>query len=383
MGNAKVHDCTVPTGGQSSGQDTVFDKNGLRDPSKGGTAFPNQLPLPTPSNPNDLLCYVLSVNTYQPYQSNPNWRNSKVVCLSPSAPVHPKLQILGDDLRSGGQIITSQAGLDTIFGSWAAYASYASGQTSSFATGAGLKDGKPSAGLTQTTINSLTFANTQTTFGNFASASTVLGNAGKIKTYFAGLQASSTPAPSGSQSLDGLSGGAAPYVVNGPLTIQASTIPKGKTIIIVATDTITIAGDIHYTTDTLSNLNDIPQVVLVAPRITINGDVGQVDAWLVTDLTTGASKDATTLFINTCTEGGIAPRNLTFNTTPACKNPLTINGPVITSHLYLNRTAGDDNSDDAAETFASNGDAYLWARNYASTNLGLATTRQTEQPVRY
>lgn len=390
LGPTNMSGCTVPApNAQSSGYNTIFDKDGTIsstiDPNNKGTPFPTSLPDPPAGK---TTCYMLSVNKYQPYVPNPYWKNSTIVCRF-GAPKKPKIQVLGDDLHAGGQIITSQVGGDTAttFGSWAAYASASGDQATNFATGSGLKGGKPSTTLTQLDVNSLTFANTQATFGSFASASTVLGNAGKIQSYFSALKKPSPSLTAGSnQNLDNIPDSVTPYFVDGKLTIQSSTIPKGKTIIIVANDTITIAGDIHYATDNLNTLAEIPQLVLVAPRIIINSSVQNVDAWLITDLHTagdGTPDDRTTYYVDTCGDAG-PPSSVTLTTSTACNdNPLTVNGPVVTSHLYLNRTAGDDTSDSAAETFNNRGDAYLWELNYASNNEGLATTKQTEQPTRF
>src|SRR5690606_8287154 len=121
-------------------------------------------------------------------------------------------------------------------------------------------------------------------------------------------------------------------------------IPRGRSVTIVASGTVTISGNITYTEDTLGSINDIPQVVIVANNINIQDNVSRVDAWLVAENT-----------INTCA-------NVTGNlTSEKCNTALEVNGPVVTDHLLLNRTAGSgsgDESDDPAERFNLRPDAF-------------------------
>jgi hypothetical protein len=154
----------------------------------------------------------------------------------------------------------------------------------------------------------------------------------------------------------------------GDLTITASSIAPSQSVIIVATGTVTIQGDITYANGPFDSISKIPQVVIIANKINIAGSAGRVDAWL---LTTGDGS------INTCSD---VPLNGPLNST-VCNKKLTVNGPVSTQHLYLRRTAGVD--DDPAELFNLRADAFLWAQRQASGVGKAQTVYQTELPPRF
>ena len=68
--------------------------------------------------------------------------------------------------------------------------------------------------------------------------------------------------------------------------------------------------------------------VIIAKNIVIKAGVTNVDAWLI------ANNEATTGTIYTCDQVG--------NSSGVCDGKLLVNGPVVTDHLYLYRTAGSD-----------------------------------------
>jgi hypothetical protein len=153
------------------------------------------------------------------------------------------------------------------------------------------------------------------------------------------------------------------------LTITGGDIPAGRSVVIIATGTVTIAGNITYTNASLSSIRDIPQVVIIANNINIADGVKQIDAWLVASGT-----------INTCYN---FVGSLTSN---KCSTALAVNGPVITNKLILNRTAGGDSgaqSGDPAERFNLRPDAFLWAQLQASGNDKAQTVYSTELPPRF
>ena len=82
----------------------------------------------------------------------------------------------------------------------------------------------------------------------------------------------------------------------------------------------------------LNGISDIPQIILIAEDIEIGPEVTQIDAWLITN-----SKDDNYDggYINTC-------KGFTNDKTGSetCWKTLKVNGPVITSALFLNRTGG-------------------------------------------
>jgi|GEM_PF-3197739 len=410
---------------------TVFGSGGEIKSDLCNQAFPSSLKYTAPASGSSVMCYVLSVSSYKPvygtslapqstkdsrYASSATWNNSKIVCPSPSAAVHPTTQILGDDLHVGGDILTSQPNLASAVASWAQYAAYAAGASKCFASASDADTIK--AATSQAALNTLTFANvtgsgtcpSTTGFGSFTDASTLMHGATTTHDSLVSQAASLTDEPGSVATADLSNASTFPQRVNrksynpttAPLTIQSATdpttnpmvIPAGKTIIIVSKKPVTIGSNIIYASDTgdnttLTTIADIPQVIIVAPSITIGKDVTQVDAWLVTDVATDtvdangdpvSSGDGTTHYINTCSQAAPA-ENPTGLTTGPCDKPLTVNGPVMTSHLYLNRTT--DPTTGPAETFDNRGDAYLWAIATASANPTLTTTLQRELPPRF
>src|SRR5690606_835 len=67
----------------------------------------------------------------------------------------------------------------------------------------------------------------------------------------------------------------------GSLTLSGTTIDAGKSIVVTSQGTVTIAGDIRYHNGGYSSVREIPQVVIHAPAVNIQGNVTQVDAWLL------------------------------------------------------------------------------------------------------
>lgn len=357
--------------GSNGSADTIFNADGS---FKSGSSFPTSLPSPGNLPDGTIVCYALSVSPYAPYLTgSTTWRHSALVC-PPGSLKKPKVQILGDDVRVGGKIDTSQTvgSLAKLFGSWGQYASYSVGDTVGFGTASGLKGGIP-GGTPQSDWSTLTFANAQSNFGHFSSSVASKGSTGVQQLFTQKAKTSDAKTP---LDLSDLSGSTTPYLFDNkgksPLVIKGGTIGKGKTLIIVATGTVTIKGDITYTSASLSSLKNIPQVVIVAHDINIDDSVHNIDAWLIADSQTGT--------INTC---DLAPAQTL--TTKICNEPLRVNGPVVTNKLLLNRTYGSDDAtpDVPAETFDNNGTAYLWAANYLSNNSNIVTTNQIELPPRY
>jgi len=407
--------CTVPV--KSSGENTVFDKNGFIDFSlskQGATSLPTSVPSPGVVPAGMQVCYVLSVSTYQPYQSDPHWRNSAVRCTNIDTLVNPTTHILGDDLHVGGDILTHNTKLGDAVASWAQYAAYAAGASKCFATASDAGSIKAVAAAaspadpSQADINTLTFANNvpgntacNTTFGGFTTSSALLHGAAATHDSLAGqASGSGNPAATIDPTATTYKAKRTVYLASpttANLTVQAGSSPvsKGTSLIIVSKKPVVIGSNIIYASDTgdspsatLSDITQIPQVIIVAPSITINAAVTQVDAWLVTDVQTDDAPQtpitaANTHYVNTCADAGSSsdsplPSGLV---TTKCDQPLTVNGPVMTSHLYLNRTT--DPTTGPAETFDNRGDAYLWALATASANPTLTTTLQRELPPRF
>jgi hypothetical protein len=339
------------------------DPTTVFDPLYGYTAPPD---IP----PGTKVCFVASVSRPTPALS-PVWRHSAMVCMTVSK--KPKLQVWGGDVATRGKIETSTKvkavdGTAKVFGSWVEYGAFSVGTNSRFASGSGLNGGN--ADTEQAAWSKLTFANKNALGADaFGSYTTLTGfrPVPRIAAYFGSLQ---NTQPVGAESVDLgslASNNSDPIVVRtaGDLTITGGTIPAGRSVVLVTSGTVTIAGDIKYSDATLHSPNDIPQVVIIANNINIHDNVQNVDSWLVASDT-----------INTC-------KNFSGNLTIGkCGNKLTVNGPVVSDHLILNRTGGDDEGD-PAEKFNLRPDAYLWAELQASGSNKAQTVYSTELPPRF
>lgn len=318
------------------------------------------------------ICFALSV---QPYSNeSDDWAHSKPICTVVGK--KPKVQIWGGDINVRGKIETSTSvksqGGNRTFGSWVEYGSFSVGTNVRFASGSGLSRGN--ANNQQTAWSRLTFANRDeaggVAFGNYTTA-TNFPPLSNVAEYFGAVQ-DKVPVGSGSASLDGLTfatGGPVRVRTAGNLTVTGGNIPAGRSVVIVASGTVTIDGNITYTDADLGSLRDIPQVVIIADNIRIRDNVTRIDAWLVTSGT-----------LNTC-------YNFSGNlTSEKCNAGLEVNGPVVTGRLLLNRTGGSGTggaSGDPAERFNLRPDAYLWAQLQAQGNSKAQTVYTVELPPRF
>lgn len=315
------------------------------------------------------VCFALSVQPRS--NTSDDWAHSKPICTVVGK--KPKVQIWGGDISVRGKIETSTSvkavdGATKTFGSWVEYGAFSIGTNSKFASGSGLNKGNLSN--VQTDWSKLTFANTPSgTLGQYASPASFPAAPG-IAAYFASVQ--NTQPVSGSVDVSSLTFDTGSEVVvrkATDLTITGGTIPAGKSVVIIATGTVTIDGNIMYTDDTLTSVRNIPQVVIIAANINIKDSVSRVDSWLVA---TGN--------VNTCYNlAGILTSN-------KCNVLLEVNGPVVTGKLILNRTAGsdtDEQSGDPAERFNLRPDAFLWAQLQASGSNKAQTVYSAELPPRF
>lgn len=341
-----------------------------------GAPSPNLKPTATNIDIGDLpvgtrVCFALSVQPHS--NSDSRWMHSKPVCTTVGK--KPKVQVWGGDLAVRGKIETSTSvksdGGTKVFGSWVEYGAFSVGVNTRFASAAGLNG---QTNNSQAAWSKLTFANVDdsgaASYGNYATPA-AFRPLPTIASYFAALPGKQ-PVGGGSVDLSSLTfaTGSSPVVrTAGSLTITKSDIPAGRSVVILASGTVTIIDNISYTDATLNSVRDIPQVVIIANNINIHGNVRQIDAWLVASGT-----------INTCND---FTGNLTSN---KCNQPLAVNGPVVTNRLVLNRTAGSGTgaqSGDPAERFNLRPDAFLWAQLQASGNDKAQTVYSTELPPRF
>jgi hypothetical protein len=318
------------------------------------------------------VCFTFSVQPRS--NTDVSWGHAKPICTVVGK--KPKVQVWGGDLGVRGKIDTSTsvksiAGTQRTFGSWVEYGAFSVGVNSRFASGSGTNNQEQND---QAFWSNLTFANRDDTgtnsYGQYTTAAGFrpLPN---VAAFFSTL-ANKQPVGSATTSLNGLVyTNGDPIIVRtaGDLEITDSDIPAGHSVVILSTGTVTINGYIKYANGPFTTVKEIPQVIIIAQNINIKGTVPQVDSWLVAENA-----------INTCYE-------FTGNLTAGkCNVRLEVNGPVITNHLVLNRTAGSDTGDasgDPAERFNLRPDAFLWANLQARGGNKAQTVYSTELPPRF
>lgn len=361
--------CGAFTTNQRTACDTVQrnEKAVFRNPT---TTFNPQFGYTAPDNvpTGTKICFVASVSKPRP-SATPVWRHSAMVCMVVSK--KPKVHIWGGDVATRGKIeantnIRETGGARRTFGSWVEYGAFSVGTNARFASGAGTNGNSSD---NQVAWSKLTFANKSETgadaFGNYTTATNFRPLPG-IASYFGSIQ--NKQPVGGSVNLGGLTfanGGPVTVRSAGNLTITGGNIPAGRAVVIVATGTVTITGNITYNDGPFGSIRDIPQVVIVARDINVHDNVTNIDSWLVASGT-----------VNTC-------NNFSGDLTSGkCGAALTVNGPVVTDHLILNRTAGATAAD-PAERFNLRPDAYLWAQLMASGGNKAQTVYTVEMPPRF
>jgi hypothetical protein len=271
------------------------------------------------------------------------------------------------------------------FGSWGEYGLFAPSTVSLTASASGLDGG--STFLDQKSWSAMTFNNadvvTSPAFGGYIATSAQLPD---ITTLFPAGDAVQYGTTEKEQTWNPgiLSGNVRPQ--NGVTTINltSAAIQSGRWIVINAPEsTVMITGDITYAGGLLTEVSQIPQLIIHAREINIAGSVTRVDAWLLTPI--GG--------ISTCSDGNATASGLGVNyaayplSIVDCARQLRINGPVIASKLYLRRTYGsqDTQGGNAAsgEIIVIRPDSYMWTYNQARTATVLRTTSLTELPPRY
>ena len=259
---------------------------------------------------------------------------------------------------------------DRVYGSWGEYAVSATGLVKGIGSGSAFA-GK---GLSHTTLCSYSFLilSNATASGTNCKSTATLGSYNPSRTIpdvaATFPQASATNTLSGNVDVGSLSG---TYSATSALNLTGGTLPVGRWAVINATgQSVTISGNLNYAPVSMTSLDQIPQLIIIADNINIQSGVTKVDAWLVGKGT-----------INTCSN--VAKAAITART---CDNLLVVNGPVMAGQLLLYRTAGSGNGDlsgDPAEIFNLRPDSYLWGITHASTNGRIETVYQRELPPRF
>ena len=154
-------------------------------------------------------------------------------------------------------------------------------------------------------------------------------------------------------------------------------VHSSNTYVVHVAGTLYINQDFHYgnTSDkedtVYTSINQIPQIIFIAKDIKISNNVSNIDAWLI------AENSIDTCYVND--GGGVS--------VDSCDSQLTVNGPVITKKLYLNRTYGGNggivSNAQPAEIFKLNPMTYIWSYSQAQRYMQAITTYQREMPTRY
>ncbi len=164
----------------------------------------------------------------------------------------------------------------------------------------------------------------------------------------------------------------------------------------------------NHIVDYFTDIQQIPQLILIADSFDITANVTRIDAWLIADVASDDEKSGT---INTCAYDNFsgfynsqyinyAGKNSAL-TANKCSRELLINGPVVARNLILNRTAGAGTQptryDSSATSLKANNayyvqrgeifnlrpDAYLWGYYQAQRNGIVTTVYSHEYSTRY
>jgi hypothetical protein len=295
-------------------------------------------------------------------ESTRQWRHSTEECVTVAK--RPRVQIRGEDVAVRGNIIT---GVSTYkddgktFGSWVEYGAFSLGENEFSASGAAYNEGSASD---RSAWSKLTFANKNddASYGNFGS----IPEPPKIAEYYA----SKVTGPWNGSILG-----------DGGIFSAGSTSVSGtgvsKPYVIYSSGDVTIDHNIEYSNGPFDSAARLPQVIIIAKKIKITGNVTKVDAWLITTVN-GVDHGS----INTCSDlGDRVP--LADND---CKLPLVVNGPVVTGSLYLRRTYGAKPFIDRgapAEIFRLRPDAFIWGYGQSSSDSVAQTVDISELPPRF
>ncbi|MDB5177325.1 MAG: exported protein of unknown function [Candidatus Saccharibacteria bacterium] len=279
------------------------------------------------------------------------------------------------------------------FGSWVEYGILAPGPIMRTASLSGYADPNKGYGYDDPiAMNSCDLALNRLTFANVVAHSSECGHLSETPTHIPDLVSQlSTNNLVNSSPVSPLKLDASPAGLyssaNTNFEIEASTITKGKTIVVyVPNGTVTISGDINNE-DAVYGINgkisEIPQLVIIAKNISIKETVNRVDAWLIANGGEGDGK------IDTCV--GFAPKPFS---SQACGSLLTINGPIMARELELFRTKVDLSDTtckvtasqtckyvgDPAEIINLPGSSILWAKSYGANPDSVQTSNTVELP---
>lgn len=361
-------------------------------------------------SPGDWVCRIISVSlyAYTVPTGSLDHRISYPVCVVIAK--RPTMQVWGHDVRAGDGYILSMLNndasvrttrmyssvADKTYGSWAEYGIFApSNGIVQSASGGALsgKDGRLGT-VSDAQANSLTFANTGVAsgYGRWAPPSvldSLLAAANRLPK-ITDIDQASVQLQSGLISIGLGEVKVVPlHAPAGQTSVKLSgEAPKGAGTIIVSDATVVIDNDIRINSQSqsITGLGVASQVVIIAPKIIIQNNVENIDAWLVAVPTGLATDDG---IISTC-DAITVPYFSGLRLNDDCsKHPLRINGAVFAREVQFRRTygGGKGNLMVPAEVINLRADAFMWG---GGSNLSVAgggtpitTTFTTELPPRF
>ncbi len=311
-----------------------------------------------------------------------------------------------------------------IFGSWEEYLLISKNSVTGLASGAALgyegSTMRITGGHAPTSnfcdLSHMSISNENCNYVGFSRISIGTGNISRIATRYdpASMEVNSGEdinVASARQLSNTTTGGrTGEYIMTSGNGVINSTIIRGANspvLVIRVPGTLTINSNICYgsgscngysnylalgdrNSQRFSSISEIPQVIIIASQINISENVTQLDAWLIALGTPGT--------VNTCYQF-----NKGSSSSDTCSKTLIVNGPTITNHLLLNRTAGaytrstfgqndrpgaennltDDGSMTPAEIFNYRPDTLLWGYQQSQNFSQATVTYSRELSPRY
>ena len=325
-----------------------------------------------------LFCFAIGVKDSDSDSKNLNagrWAISNATCRTVAK--KPSLQVWGSSTYSEGDITTSLTSKNSLnFGSWSEYMAISYNKISGFSSG-----------------NALNIANNDD-FSKGKNSPLTITNGNKDDLGKSGITANAkllerinevyrdaakSSDASGSGVITSCDSDICYKHYSGDVDISGSDI--SGTTVVYSEGNITIVGNLTYNSAPISNINNVPQVIVISEKdIKINSNVSQVDAWLIAGGKLDTCADKSDDFNK---EENKFSAEACKTVTPTCVGDddigteVHINGPVITSNnngtdKNLNyRTGGSgvgDNSAKSAEVFNLPASTYLWAYSQAIKN---------------
>ena len=409
--------CSVWMSGQYPGTVSacrLLETGNLKDTPSGPKTLGNFTINADDYSPGDWICQFVSVGMYK-YGSlaADAHRVSYPVCIVIAK--RPMMQVWGHDVRVGdgydASMLSNSASVRTgwsystsktrTYGSWAEYGIFApSGGAVVSASGGALsgKDGKAGAVGSTDQLNALTFANTGTAsgYGYWAPPSMMasLVAAANRLPKITDITQASVVLQSGLVSIGAGEVKVVPvHAPVGQTSVKLSgQAPSGAGTIILADTTIVIDGDITTNPDNqvITRIGGAAQLVIIAPKIIIQNDVENIDAWLVAVPKPDDPTNTAYGVISTC-DAVVTPNyfdNLRLGG-DCDKHPLRINGAVFAREVQFRRTYGGDKTSltTPAEVINLRADAFMWGKGANLTVGGggtpIETTFTSELPPRF